>query len=132
MPDGLTREFVRTKLLRGSNSRASKLTEQDVLEIRRRAENGERYADIAEDFPVYETSIGEVARGDAWSTIGGPRQEERKSLSGESNPSAKLSESEVEVIRDRYNSENISYRDLAEEYGVSDVTIGNAVRGKTF
>lgn len=41
----------------------------------------------------------------------------------------KLSESVVAEIRTRYAAGNVSWRQLAAEYGVSHTTIGSAIRG---
>jgi hypothetical protein len=52
---------------------ASKLTECQVVAIRERAAAGERHVDIANDFAVKKAEVGAIARGDAWSSVGGPR-----------------------------------------------------------
>lgn len=52
--------------------------------------------------------------------------------SGENSAPAKLTTSEVREIRQRYKNEDISYKDLAEEYGVSTGTIGPLIRKETW
>jgi len=53
---------------RGERNGHSKLTEEDVIEIRRRAANGETNIRIA-DYPVSKDGIGAVVRRDTWKFI---------------------------------------------------------------
>ena len=54
--------------IRRTNDR-SKLTEEDVKEIRVRAKNGEGAAKLAEEFPVGRKSINSAINGDTWAHI---------------------------------------------------------------
>lgn len=54
----------------------------------------------------------------------------RHSTQRENNPKAKLNEKQVEEIRQRYENGNILQRELAEEYGVTQVQISSIVRKK--
>lgn len=56
-------------LRKGEKCNLAKLTESDVLEIRRRAANGERQLDITKDFPVTIHSISIIVRRKAWTHI---------------------------------------------------------------
>lgn len=49
---------------------------------------------------------------------------------GEQNHQAKLTASQVRAIRRRYARGGISQRALAQEYGVTQTTIGRAIRGE--
>lgn len=51
---------------------------------------------------------------------------------GSSNPSATLDENEVRVIRKRYVQEKITQRELAELFGVNQVTISDIIIRKTW
>jgi predicted DNA-binding protein len=51
-------------------------------------------------------------------------------LKGEENPHAKLTEEEVEEIRKRYDSEDVSQPDLGDEFGVGHSVISDIVRGE--
>lgn len=53
------------------------------------------------------------------------------SLPGESNPSAKLSQMEVDRIRELHN-QGCTQRDIAEEFEMSQSQIGNIVRGDSW
>lgn len=54
---------------KGSNVCTSKLTDNDVLEIRRRAANGESKVDIAKDFPVNPPNISHIVLRRSWKHI---------------------------------------------------------------
>ena len=47
---------------------------------------------------------------------------------GQENGNSKLSRYDVEEIRSRYDLEDVSYAELAEDYGVTDVLIGKVVK----
>lgn len=58
------------RMAHGENAGNSKLTEHQVREIRRRVSGGESRVSIARDFPVGDTQIGRIARGQAWRRAG--------------------------------------------------------------
>ncbi len=70
---GTSAENHRDKLLHGTSlgesNGSSKLTADDVLEIRRRAANGESARSIAKDFPVSQVSISKVVRRETWTHV---------------------------------------------------------------
>ncbi len=71
---GTRSENSQDKLLHGTDSRGersglAKLTAVDVLEIRRRAANGESYADIAKAFLVHASSVSLIVRRKRWEHI---------------------------------------------------------------
>lgn len=53
----------------GEQNSKSKLAPADVLEIRRRAANGEKPASIANDFPVDHTSISKIILRKTWAHV---------------------------------------------------------------
>lgn len=53
----------------GSKCGAAKLTEESVLEIRKRKRSGERSADLATEFGVTKTAINYCIRGETWKHI---------------------------------------------------------------
>lgn len=53
----------------GTNNTTNKLTEQDVKNIRARAQNGERYSQISKDYPVSSNYIGSIVRRCTWKHI---------------------------------------------------------------
>ena len=54
---------------RGQDHPYCKLDENDVREIRRRAENGERYHVIANDFDIHPTYVGQLKRRIKWAWL---------------------------------------------------------------
>ena len=51
---------------------------------------------------------------------------------GEKHPLAKLTDAQVQEIRERYLSGGVMQKDLAREYGVVDSAISHIIRGKRF
>lgn len=56
-------------LRKGEKCNLAKLTENDVLEIRRRAASGERQLDIAKDFPITIHAVSVIVRRIIWKHI---------------------------------------------------------------
>lgn len=56
---------------RGEEVQGSKLTKADVLEIVRRHEAGETQTSIASDFPVNQSQVSKILRGDSWTHVTG-------------------------------------------------------------
>ncbi len=54
------------------------------------------------------------------------------STPGEKNAGAKLTQQQVDSIRNRYSTGNVTYKDLAKEFGVNADSIGSIVRGVTW
>lgn len=68
----------RKRVRRGEENNKAKLTKANVLAIRRLAAAGKlTYEEIARAFDVVRTDIGQIARGDIWAHVGGPRTHER-------------------------------------------------------
>jgi group I intron endonuclease len=63
-------EFQRSKM-RGSKNQNSRLTESDVITIKKLLENGHKHKDIAEKFHVARTVITRINSGTRWSHING-------------------------------------------------------------
>lgn len=53
----------------GEKCHKAKLTNADVIEIRARAASGERYVDIAKDFPIVSTGISKIVHRETWKHI---------------------------------------------------------------
>ena len=52
--------------IRGHNQHSSKLTENDVIQIRRLKEIGVLQYKIAEQFGVCKQTVSDILRGDIW------------------------------------------------------------------
>ena len=57
------------RMRRGESHGMAKLTELDVLKIRKRLASGETQASIAADFDVHRVTIGLIKRGKGWKHI---------------------------------------------------------------
>jgi hypothetical protein len=55
------------------------LTDEQVLAIREAAAIGERYMMLARAYRISAGAVAEIARGDKWAHIGGPRTRRRRS-----------------------------------------------------
>jgi len=53
----------------GEENPRAKINEEDVKEMRARAKNGDTISNIALDFPVGETAVGDAIRGVNWSHV---------------------------------------------------------------
>ena len=60
------------------------------------------------------------------------RDRKGRQAKGQRNGRAKLTPGHVRTIRKRYEGGGVSYRQLAEEYGVDHSTIGQIIRGETW
>lgn len=99
-----------------------KLTGQDVLDIRKRATEGESSQALSAEFGVDVHTIRTAVKGDTWKHLPG------------ANPNAyvpnrtelRKDPEKVEEVR-RKNRSGVSMAKLAREYGVSLTTIRNAI-----
>jgi hypothetical protein len=71
---GTRTENERDKILHGTFSQGerhgrSKLTENDILEIRARAASGETLVDIAKDFPMHKGGVSRIVRRKIWKHV---------------------------------------------------------------
>jgi predicted XRE-type DNA-binding protein len=63
---------------RGEKASGSKLTEQDVWEIKRRLDTGEMQKHIASDLGVLQSTISDIATGRGWSWLTNVRRREQE------------------------------------------------------
>jgi hypothetical protein len=113
--------------VRGEDAPSAKLTEDQVLEIVRRCEAGERYGSVARDFPVRRDQISSIMCGQSWAHFTGikggtgPRR-------GSDKLGAKLTETDVlEIVRRHQAGERQTH--IAKDYPVNQSTISKIVRG---
>lgn len=121
---------------RGERCGSAKLTAEIVAECKRRYAAGESQRALAAEFGVNQPAISNAIRGATWAHIADSADEIRPphagDTAGERNAKAKLTWTVVAEIRRRYVSGGVTYRALADEYGVSFGVIGNIVNGKTW
>lgn len=56
----------------GASNHQAKLTDQQVIEIRRRRAAGEQLVPIANDFGIAMQTVSKIARGDSWRSVESP------------------------------------------------------------
>ena len=97
---------------RGERQGSHKLTEEQVLEIRRRRAEGAELQPLAEMFGVTFQTISNVCTGRSWSWLGGERSPRR--VGGK-----KLTDDQVRDIR-RLRAQGLSLKAIAHAYDVSE------------
>ena len=121
----------------GEDHGGSKLTANDVVEIRERYAAGKASQnDLAKDYGIVQTQVGNIVRGEKWPHIGGPLTKHGKGRNGSDTGvkggNRKFDAKKVKQIRHEYNDTNKSQREMADEYGVSKTAIGKIVRGDSW
>ena len=96
---------------------AANLTEEQVAQILRRSSAGESRAELAEAFGISVWTIDSVRRG--------------RTRGAQSSTSRSLTASQAREIRDRH-IRGASQSELASEFAVTQQTVSNIVRGKTY
>lgn len=127
---------IRDACLVGSFIKLEGLTVDDIISIRQRAENGERYNDIAKDFDLSIDYIHELCMGRVHAYIDGPLQSPRQKGTNDTHltltPKRReqsLSHTDAKNIRDQY-SQGATQPDLARQYGCSISYISLIVHNK--
>jgi hypothetical protein len=98
---------------------AAKVTEADVLEIRRRASEGTTTKELAKSYVLAETTIRSILAHRTWKSVGGPKVKRK-------GGSTKLSQSQRQFIR----KSSQTGATLAKRFNVSPATISNIRVGK--
>ena len=113
----------------GKYDQTPKLTVEQATEIRRMFDEGERVADIAREFGASRITIYSILKGEGgygkgeYADIPMPTREFAKK-----NPEA-LSVDTVAELRRRYSNGELQ-KDLANELGVSEFAVLNAIHGR--
>lgn len=116
---------------------AAKLSEAQVIEIRRKASSGEyTTTQLAADYGVSRPAVSLLVRGVYWPHLPGsiPNYYEtigRKHLEGNTNARRKLTESDVVKVRSM-RSEGKTFKAIAAHFLVSAQAVHNVVTGKTW
>jgi transcriptional regulator len=131
---------------RGERHSGSKLTDDEVREIRRRLAAGEKQSDIARQFGIALSNVGVIRCGRAWSHIAAeiplppvvnrgrfrPKTTRRGDyVRGEGHPDAKLTEANVIEVRRLYR-EGVKQVELARRFGVGQDCVSRIVLGKAW
>jgi len=104
----------------GTKATVKKLTDEQVIEIKRQLGEGIPQRKIAEQFHVSQITVSHISRGETWAHIPGPKG---KPGHGANHPHAKLNEEKVRDIR-ALISEGQSLRSIGRAFGVDKAIIG--------
>ena len=115
---------------RGERNPMSKLTESDILEIRRRRSNGDSVKAIAEDMGISNRCVSNICIGKSWSWAGGVVEYFGRAR-GERQGGSKLKELQVVEIKKRLLAGD-GVCNIARDFGISYPVISNIKSGKTW
>jgi len=128
------------RLPRGIKHWNSKLTPDDVCEIRNLYASGEHTTiELGDRFGVCQTTIGRAIKGEIWDHIDGALADaDLESLHskilndriprGVKSGRSKLTPDDVREIRSLYASGNVTQQELADQFDVACSTIGRIIR----
>lgn len=114
----------RPEMYRGERQHSAKLSEADVVEIRRLFAGGAGVSELAQAFGVNSSAIYRVVRWKAWRHVPSERTESVRTRRA-------LSEAEVLSIRERC-FQGASFQKVTDEVGLDPKTVGLLARGKTY
>jgi hypothetical protein len=103
-----------------------RLTEQQVLDIRRRHATGETQKALAREYGVWHGQISRIIRGEEWRHL--PLSKNWGQTRGERNHSARLTADQARSIRASTERAGV----LADHYGVSDPTVNDIRKSRTW
>lgn len=122
--------------LQGSRLYNAKLTEQDVVEIRRLHEQeGVSCRRLAKVYQVDRTNIQKIVNNEAWTHVtltARGRLANGELVKGSKNHSAKLTEQDAAEIRRLHEQEGLNYKQIAKLYPIGRHAISNIARRKTW
>lgn len=108
---------------RGQDSTESPLTNEDVMDIRRRALAGEYTPALADEFGVTYQSIAAIVIGKTWAHLP-VLQTKIGRMRGDRHYNAVLSSSGVQEIKILLAGETLTHKAIASRFGVARCTIG--------
>lgn len=110
---------------KGEDNGTAKLTNEQVVEIRKRYAAGESQIALGKAFGVHHINICKIVRNLTWKTDGGVL-----SFAHRRAPKRKLSVEQEEFIRSEYLAGGVTYRQLSTKYSVASSIISYVVNGK--
>lgn len=111
---------------KGEYNGSTDLCESDILEIKRRIDNGEVFEEIADGFDVSDSVVISINNGSSWSYVGDYDHPIVDKSCGSDHPQAKLTEPDVKEIRNR-DDQDETVKSIAKDYPVSYRTVLNVV-----
>jgi len=128
----------------GTRNAAAKITDEDVVSIRKMYDSGEfTQNQLSNKFNLSQGIIGKIINGLLWEHVpySGERSLERiscnqsnytRNLRGDNNYWSKITESQVKEIREMYNNGDMTYKQIADLYGVTPQNIRSIIIRKTW
>jgi HNH endonuclease len=104
---------------RGSERGHAKLTEADVLDIRKRHAKGEAQSALADEFGIDKATLHAIVHGTKWTHVGGPIAPSTGRSRGSAHGNAKLTEEIVREIRTAAGSQSA----IAAQFGISQTLV---------
>lgn len=121
-------EEGRLKLPRGANKVQSKLTEEQVIIIKKHLSNGCTYKEMAEKYQVSKTVIRSIYKGLKWSYLKSDDEvmvDKRRGY----NRKSKLNPEKVLVIK-RMLQEGVQQKEIAKQFNISGGALSDIKNGK--
>lgn len=118
---------------RGESIHNSKLTPQEVIEIRGLFASGATYLELLSLWPIHPTSMHRVIHGFTWKHLPVPDYGSRpkREFPKDWHPSAKLSEDEAKRIKELLSKGERS-RHISKELGISYSTVRRIAQGNAW
>lgn len=118
---------------KGEAVSGSKLTEADVVALRKMYADGEWMGNIRRKYPLHPTTIHHIIHGQIWAHVPVPDYSKRpdKVYPPNFRPRHKLSVSDVRQIRKRLTNGETQYA-IADSFGVSRTAIAHIAQGSTW
>jgi group I intron endonuclease len=120
----ISEKNIKSGVMRGSNSSNSKLTEEEVIKIKKLIKEGYPLIKIAKMFKVDDSTIGKIKSGKHWKHIG-------EDVSYVKYKNRKLTEDIVKEIK-LLLKKGLTHKEIAILFNVTIGTIGEIKLGKTW
>lgn len=119
---------------RGEANATARFTEADIMDIRNRAYNGERFDAIGLDYDLTYPGVHQIVTGKCWKhlpVLGYVPHSTHRFLRGSEQSKAKVSEEDVKRIRIRHgNGESIA--SIALDYPLTENAVSYIIKRKTW
>ena len=117
----------------GEDHPAHKITAEQVLEMRRLYETTNcRYKDLAEQYGVCIRTVASIMNGSVWKCVTGgiPISQDSRIRRSISRRKKLTKEDVIEIKRSYLEDADVTQKDIAKRFGVSQSRISMIVRGK--
>jgi NUMOD4 motif/HNH endonuclease len=118
---------------KGVDNNSAKLTEEDVIKIKKMIIDNVSQTNIAKLFNISKSNVRSIQNGSIWSHIHVDGfMPHKKDANGENNINSKITKDEARSIRELWNTGDYSHRELGKMFGISKTSIANIVNHKTW